>query len=208
MKAEIRADKKRMTIEGYVNVADRNSRTLMGPRGPFVERISPGTFGQAIRNAQSVRLMYNHQRDLGGTDDGNLDVFEDNIGLYARADVTDPEVIEEAVQGHLRGWSFGFLPLADVWEDGDPPHRCINELELREVSILTLTPAYIATSIEARGEDVVAVEYRQAGEEMEVTMLEPVQEERAEEPEEPPEDTNNYSLSLSKLKLELEKERY
>ena len=208
MKAEIRADKKRMTIEGYVNVADRNSRTLMGPRGPFVERISPGTFGQAIRNAQSVRLMYNHQRDLGGTDDGNLDVFEDNIGLYARADVTDPEVIEEAVQGHLRGWSFGFLPLADVWEDGDPPHRCINELELREVSILTLTPAYIATSIEARGEDVVAVEYRQAGEEMEVTMLEPVQEERAEEPEEPPEDTNNYSLSLNKLKLELEKERY
>lgn len=208
MKAEIRADKKRMTIEGYVNVADRNSRTLMGPRGPFVERISPGTFGQAIRNAQSVRLMYNHQRDLGGTDDGNLDVFEDNIGLYARADVTDPEVIEEALQGNLRGWSFGFLPLADVWEDGDPPHRCINELELREVSILTLTPAYIATSIEARGEDVVAVEYRQAGEEMEVTMLEPVQEERAEEPEEPPEDTNNYSLSLNKLKLELEKERY
>lgn len=208
MKAEIRADKKRMTIEGYVNVADRNSRTLMGPRGPFVERISPGTFGQAIRNAQSVRLMYNHQRDLGGTDDGNLDVFEDNIGLYARADVTDPEVIEEALQGNLRGWSFGFLPLADVWEDGDPPHRCINELELREVSILTLTPAYIATSIEARGEDVVAIEYRQAGEEMEVTMLEPVQEERAEEPEEPPEDTNNYSLSLNKLKLELEKERY
>ena len=208
MKAEIRADKKRMTIEGYVNVADRNSRTLMGPRGPFVERISPGTFGQAIKNSESVGLMFNHQRMLGGTDEGNLDLYEDSIGLYARATVTDPEVIEEAVQGHLRGWSFGFLPLADVWEDGDPPHRCINELELREVSILTLTPAYIATSIEARGEDVVAVEYRQAGEEMEVTMLEPVQEERAEEPEEPPEDTNNYSLSLNKLKLELEKERY
>lgn len=208
MKAEIRADKSQMTISGYVNVADRNSRTLMGPRGPFVERISPGTFGQAIKNSESVGLMFNHQRMLGGTDEGNLDLYEDSIGLYARATVTDPEVIEEAVQGHLRGWSFGFLPLADVWEDGDPPHRCINELELREVSILTLTPAYIATSIEARGEDVVAIEYRQAGEDMEVTMMDPEPEERAEEPTEPPEQKDDDKLSLLKAKLNLEKVRY
>lgn len=208
MKAEIRADKSQMTIEGYVNVADRNSRMLMGPRGPFVERISPGTFGQAIQRGEPIGLMFNHQRMLGGTEEGNLSVHEDNIGLYAKATVTDPEVIEEAVQGNLRGWSFGFLPLADVWEDGDPPHRCINELELREVSILTLTPAYIATSIEARGEDVVAIEYRQAGEDMEVTMMEPEPEERAEEPTEPPEQKDDDKLSLLKAKLNLEKVRY
>ena len=208
MKAEIRADKSQMTISGYVNVADRNSRTLMGPRGPFVERISPGTFGQAIQRGEPIGLMFNHQRMLGGTEEGNLSVYEDNIGLYARATVTDPEVIEEAVQGNLRGWSFGFLPLADVWEDGDPPHRCINELELREVSILTLTPAYIATSIEARGEDVVAIEYRQAGEDMEVTMMDPEPEERAEEPTEPPEQKDDDKLSLLKAKLKLEKVRY
>lgn len=205
MKAEIRADRSQMTVEGYVNVTDRNSRTLMGPHGPFVERISPGTFGQALQRGDPVGLMFNHQRLLGGTDEGNLDVFEDNIGLYARATVTDPEVIEEAVNKRLRGWSFGFLPLQDVWEEGEPPHRCINELELREVSILTLTPAYIATSIEARGEDVVAVEYRVDSDVLEVSILEPELEERAEDVDDPPEDN---TLSLEKAKLSLEEVRY
>ena len=100
MKAEIRADRSQMTVEGYVNVTDRNSRTLLGPRGPFVERISPGTFGQALQRGDPVGLMFNHQRILGSTDDC-LELREDNIGLYAKATVTDPEVIEEAANGHL-----------------------------------------------------------------------------------------------------------
>lgn len=206
MKAEIRADRSQMTIEGYVNVTDRNSRTLMGPQGPFVERISPGTFGQAIQRGDTIGLMFNHQRLLGSTEDV-LQLKEDNIGLYARAVVTDPEVIGEAEDGHLRGWSFGFLPLADVWEDGDPPKRCVNELELREVSILTLTPAYIATSIEARGEDVVAIEYRIDSDDLDIRVLDPEPEDRAEEGSESPPETDN-TLSLMKAKLELEKVRY
>lgn len=36
----------------------------------------------------------------------------------------------------------------------------MEDLELREVSILDVTPAYIATSIETRGEDSDLVEYR------------------------------------------------
>lgn len=207
MKAEIRADKSQMTVEGYVNVTDRNSRTLMGPKGPFVERISPGTFGQALQRGDPIGLMFNHQRILGSTDDC-LELKEDNIGLFARATVTDPEVIEEAAAGHLRGWSFGFMPLADSWEEGDPPHRCVNELELREVSILTLTPAYIATSIEARDEGIVAIEFRQDSEDPEVRVLEPEAEPQADEELPPPEQENLYSLSLAKEKLNIEKVRY
>jgi len=207
MKAEIRADRSQMTVEGYVNVTDRNSRTLLGPRGPFVERISPGTFGQALQRGDPVGLMFNHQRILGSTDDC-LELKEDNIGLYAKATVTDPEVIEEAANGHLRGWSFGFMPLADSWEEGDPPHRCVNELELREVSILTLTPAYIATSIEARDEGIVAVEFRQDSEEPEIRVLDAEQEVQQEEETPPPEQNNLYQLSLEKAKLNIEKVRY
>lgn len=207
MKAEIRADRSQMTVEGYVNVTDRNSRTLMGPKGPFVERISPGTFGQALQRGDPIGLMFNHQRFLGSTDDC-LELKEDNIGLFARATVTDPEVIEEAASGHLRGWSFGFMPLADSWEEGDPPHRCVNELELREVSILTLTPAYIATSIEARDDGLVAIEFRQDSEDPEVRVLEPEAEPQADEELPPPEQENLYSLSLAKEKLNIEKVRY
>ena len=36
----------------------------------------------------------------------------------------------------------------------------MDELELREISILDKTPAYIATSIETRGEEEILVEFR------------------------------------------------
>lgn len=36
----------------------------------------------------------------------------------------------------------------------------MDELELREVSILDKTPAYIATSIETRDDDEILVEFR------------------------------------------------
>ena len=38
--------------------------------------------------------------------------------------------------------------------------RSIEELELLEVSILDMTPAYVATSIETRGENTAMIEMR------------------------------------------------
>ena len=87
---------------------------------------------------------------------------EDNIGLLAAADVTDDDVIAAAERKELRGWSFGFVKQKDHWktdEDGTR-HRYVDELELREVSVLDKTPAYIATSIETRDDDEVLVEFR------------------------------------------------
>ena len=40
---------------------------------------------------------------------GNLELYEDNIGLRAIATVTDEQVIEKARNKELRGWSFGFV---------------------------------------------------------------------------------------------------
>ena len=203
MKVEIRADKSRMTIEGYVNVPGRNSRLLRGPRGPFIEQIVPGAFARALQRGDPVGLRFNHTQLLGSTDvPEELRLHEDNIGLYARAEVTDPKVIDEAVHKRLRGWSFGFIPLQDRWEDGEPQHRSIEELELREVSILTKTPAYIATSIEARADEEVTVEFRVADfEDDDITVL--AEEQRAEETEQPADNP----LELAKMKLELEKVR-
>lgn len=199
MRAEIRADKSEMTISGYVNVPGRNSRAMRSPRGMFVEQITPGAFGKALKNGDPVGLMFNHQRLLGDSSDPNvLQLDEDNIGLYAVATTRDAEVIEAAEAGHLRGWSFGFVPLRDRWEDGEPEHRYIDELELYEVSILTKTPAYIATSIEARGESEVYVENRMADEDLEIVVL---PEERVEpEPEE--REAPAFDAILAELELE------
>lgn len=163
MRIELRSDS--VILDGYVNVVQRESRLLPSPRGKFVEQIMPRTFERALLNNPEVDLLFNHDksRKLGSTKQGNLDLREDNIGLRATATVYDEQVMEKAKKGELRGWSFGFRVLKDAWEqrtDG-VQKRTVEEIDLAEVSILDVSPAYVATSIEARGEnDLVLNEMR------------------------------------------------
>lgn len=165
MKLEIRNNA--LHISGYVNAVERESRRLpqkmcARARSDFTEKISAGAFGRAIERAREIRLMFNHKRDIGGTADGTLTLSEDNIGLRAEAVVTDSEVISAAKRGELRGWSFGFTDAADRWEDvaGGLQRRTIDDLTLHEVSVLSVMPAYVGTSVELRGEDITETETR------------------------------------------------
>lgn len=186
MNINIREDS--VEIEGYVNAVERNSKPLMSRIGHFIERICKGAFGKAIKRNDDIHILLNHDwdRDLGSTKQGNLELEEDNIGLHARATITDPEVIKEARQGDLVGWSFGFTD-RDVQNtvEHDMPVREVKDLNLFEVSILdrTKTPAYDGTLIYARstdeGEQMI---YRGAE-----NLDEPkVEEPKAEEPKEEP----------------------
>ena len=163
MRVEIRADRKSMEVRGYVNVVGRDSRVLRDKQGPYIEQITPGACARALARGDPVELRWDHRRTLGSTADGGaLTLREDNIGLLAEAVVTDADVIAAAERKELRGWSFGFVKRRDRWktdEDGTR-RRFVDELELREVSILDVTPAYIATSIETREDGEVLVEFR------------------------------------------------
>ncbi|GAB6470136.1 HK97 family phage prohead protease [Bacillus cereus] len=162
MKIEVRGNQ--VILDGYVNVVDRESRMLPSPRGYFKEKIVPKAFEKALKKAKNVDLLFNHDknRKLGSIENGNLELYEDNIGLRAIATVTDEQVIEKARNQELRGWSFGFVSEKDSWEEGESgvQKRSIEELELLEVSILDMTPAYVATSIETRGENTAMIEMR------------------------------------------------
>ena len=158
MKVSIRADS--VEIEGYVNAVERNSRPLTSRIGKFMERICKGAFSNALKRKNDVRLLLNHdkKRDLGGIKDGNLELKEDNIGLRARATITDKEVIEKARNGDLVGWSFGFEDVPGGVEESmerGMPLRSVKDLLLKEVSILdrSKTPAYDGTLIMARSDD-------------------------------------------------------
>ena len=149
-------------ISGYVNAVERNSKPLFSRIGRFVERILKGAFSSALQRNDDVYLLLNHDstRVLGSQKQGNLELTEDNIGLYARAVVTDPEVIEDARNGRLVGWSFGFYDTPDgvvngIDEDTGLPLRKLRDLDLREVSILdsTKSPAYEGTLIMARADE-------------------------------------------------------
>ena len=158
MKVNIRADS--VEISGYVNSIERNSKVLSSRIGKFIERICKGAFSNALKRNNDVHVLLNHDwnRDLGSTKQGNLELHEDNIGLHARAVITDPDVIEDARKGNLVGWSFGFEDVPDGVEsgmEGGYPLRKVRDLNLHEVSILNRSrvPAYDGTLIMARAEE-------------------------------------------------------
>lgn len=157
MKIIIRSDS--ITIEGYVNAVERNSKPLTERGVTFIERIGAGAFKRAIARAKDIRILLNHDwsRDLGGIKDGTLELEEDNIGLKARATITDPDVIEDARKGNLIGWSFGFEDAPDGVtqlrdEESGLPLRKVKDLDLFEVSLLnrSKSPAYIGTLVNVR----------------------------------------------------------
>ena len=157
MQITIRADS--VELEGYVNAIERKSKPLWSRIGQFVERICKGAFFRALERNDDVKILLNHDpaRVLGSQKQGNLELHEDNIGLHARATITDPEVIELARAGDLVGWSFGFYD-RDVEQKRDEdgfPLREVHDLDLEEVSILDkrTTPAYDGTLVAVRSDE-------------------------------------------------------
>ena len=185
MNIEIRSADKAV-ISGYVNAVERESRVLHRVGGmPFREIVRQGTFAKALQNGNTVNLMLNHERTICDTNSG-LELREDNIGLFAKAVISDKEVISAAKNGKLTGWSFGFKCKKDSWNDTGEI-RTLEEIELDEVSILTKTPAYTATSIELRDGDIL----RECRFESDITVEKPV------------ETAENFRFELQKKKFEL-----
>lgn len=163
MRIEVRSDS--VLLDGYVNATGKDSKPIPSPRGKFIEQIKPEAFQKSLEKRKNVDLLLNHdkKRKLGSTSEGNLELFEDGIGLRAICTVKDSETVQKAREGKLRGWSFGFYPEKDSWIDQDGTQkRFIEELDLFEVSIIddTRMPAYVGTSIEMRDNKEILVEER------------------------------------------------
>ena len=58
MNAELRADG--LHINGYVNVPGRQSRPVMTPKGKMIEVIEQRAFSGAIKRAENIRLLLDH----------------------------------------------------------------------------------------------------------------------------------------------------
>ena len=154
----IRVTKDSVEIDGYVNAVERLSKPLKDRLGEFLERLKVGAFRRALERGNDVRILLNHdwQRDLGGLKDGNLELYEDAIGLHARATITDKEVVEQAKRGELRGWSFGFVDRdVEQGEENGLTVRNVKDLDLYEVSLINRAkvPAYDGTLVAVRSAD-------------------------------------------------------
>lgn len=198
MRIEIRNDS--VLLDGYVNAVDRESKPIPSVRGRFVEKIQPGAFQRSLERRDNVDLLLNHDKNkkLGSTAEGNLELFEDSIGLRAICTVTDPEVIQKAKNKELRGWSFGFYAEKDRWEKSEEglEKRTVEQLDLFEVTIVdnTRNPAYVATSIEMRDDKEIINENR-------------VTEFKAITIDESNKEENRTDINYSKYEKEIEKLR-
>lgn len=165
MRAELRADG--LHISGYVNVPGRKSKPVMTPHGRVIEVIEQRAFAKAIERADNIRMLLDHDQNrvLASTQANTLEVKEDAVGLRAESVVTDPEVIEGAKAGRLRGWSFNIKNPKDTIEQREDglPIRHITDLDMDEITLaMNRIPVYSSTSIEVRAdtEDGEAVELR------------------------------------------------
>ncbi len=207
MKIIIRAD--HVHIEGYVNAVERLSKPITERLGTFRERVCAGTFKKALKRANDVRILLNHNeaRDLGGIKDGNLKLEEDAIGLRAEADIFDQAVMDDAKAGNLVGWSFGFYPIEsrDTSEDGMPIKE-LHDIDLQEVSLLNRqhTPAYDGTLVAVRdNEEKMILGETMFADSIEIREDSPDENAQDDQPETKPEVSSEYFTRYKSMIAEM-----
>lgn len=153
-------------IEGYVNVAGRDSHVIKNDEkySPYVECIAPGTFKKALaRGDVDIFVNVDHEKAKWcGSIKDNLELFEDSIGCYAIAKPDKERFDSISDINKLQGWSFEFKPFEDsvVYETtcNGLPRRIIHDMELDGVSIIDTIgpvkrPYYPGTSIYHRAQE-------------------------------------------------------
>ena len=163
MKIEIRANS--VNISGYVNATEKLSRPVITPYGKVVEVIEPRAFEKAISRAGDVAVTVDHDSShiYASTKDNTLRLYEDNIGLHADIIITDPDIIEIAKKGKIKGWSFGMYNVVDEIQQraDDIPLRKIKDMDLDHITlVVNKCPVYSATSVEVRAEKEIDIETR------------------------------------------------
>lgn len=175
MRVEIRADGAH--ISGYVNATGKTSQPVITPRGKVVETIEPGAIERAIERAKNITVTVDHETHVYASVEAHtLKLYEDYIGLYADALITDPEVVEHGRNGDIRGWSFGMFNVVDDMEEraGQLPLRHVKDLDLDHITlVINKTPCYSATSVEVRAEGEIELETRTTEQKTQITEEKP-----------------------------------
>ena len=156
-------DNGQLVISGYFSVF--NSIYEIGPG--MSESVAPGTFLSSLSG--DVRALTNHDSTLvlGRTTAGTLKLREDDVGLWGDVIINpkDSDAVntyERVKRGDVSQCSFGFRITkedTDVKDDGSV-HWTIREVELYEVSVCTF-PAYEATNVQARSEQLAEIRARE-----------------------------------------------
>lgn len=161
--AEVRAagSDEKPRIEGYGAVFNQEYVLWDSPTFRVVETVKPGTFARALREAQDVRGLFNHNPDnvLGRTKNGTLRLVEDSRGLHFDNDLDSSTTIAQNVRsfvkrGDVTGCSFSFQVTKQTRTEEEDNgkttvRRQIEDVDLYDVGPVTF-PAYEGTDVKAR----------------------------------------------------------
>lgn len=147
---EIRALEGSKKIKAKINDYTLSKR-LKGINGEFRELIPKDVWKRAIEKTKDIKVFINHQPYVNIMENMELRAEDDGVYLYGTL-LDNAEGAYKAIQeGKINGCSFGFRTLKDTFKRAtDYLERTIEDMELFEVSLLDVEPAYFGTKIEAR----------------------------------------------------------
>jgi HK97 family phage prohead protease len=165
-RVEIRREENQpATISGYAAVFYRADQpgTEFRLADDYVERIQPGAFDNALKNADDARALFNHDSNqvLGRVSSGTLRLNVDEVGLRYQIDLPDTQLGRDVAtiieRGDVSGSSFAFAVNdkgSEVTRDGEQMVRTITDVSLFDVGPVTY-PAYQATSTAKRNTEAL-----------------------------------------------------
>lgn len=172
--AEIRAQgagsRQRFTFEGYAatfGVLSNELRERGVNRGrPFRELVTGPDAVRSTLAEDDIRFLLNHEprQLLGRTRSGTLELGADSRGLNVRSELPDTSYARDYAELVQRGdageMSFRFYKPRDSWSvgEGGIAVRALESFRLREVSALTVPPAYPETTASVALEAARALE--------------------------------------------------
>lgn len=147
---------------GYVNISERNSKVLNENGIRFREQIKKGAWKRAIERNDDIKLLLNHSWDtIYGSTKDNLRLYEDNIGARFSIKTDNEELIKHAENNEFRGLSFAFICNDEKFTENEGYKlRYVKDMDVSEVSLLTVEPAYDGSLVEMRDKNGKTLETR------------------------------------------------
>lgn len=128
---------------------------------PFIERIAPGAFTRTLKSRNNIKMFVNHDDTLvlASTRAKTLRLEDRPEGLWVEADLPDVTYARDLrvliERGDVHSMSFGFSSEEDTWS-ADGSERTLESVRLHEVSVVTSTAAYPATTAAVRNLRLIA----------------------------------------------------
>lgn len=146
--AEVEVRARGRVLEGYAAIFNTRAKIA-----DFDEIIQAGAFATTLADGADKLALVDHAPTqlLGRTRNGSLKLAEDTRGLHFEIALPKTTLADDmlglAEAGSLGGASFGFRAIKDVWRGS---LRTLQQVMLREISIVHSFPAYEGTVVHAR----------------------------------------------------------